>query len=450
MKYTNVELMEKAPVTTAMFRLAIPTVLGMVVQLIYNITDTYFVGLLNDYNQLAAVSLAMPLMIVSGALSHIFSMGAPSYISRLLGQKNYETVKKTSAFAFYSTLAMGIMITVIALFNMERIVWAMGASTETFAYTFQYASVITGFSLFGMMGGTMQGLLRSEGSTKMAGAGMMIGAAANMILDPLFIFVFKMGVQGAAIATIIGNGLTMVFYLTVVLRRNSFISIVPKYYRPNRRMIKEIFSIGLPSSLNQVIMSVIMVLTNNMAASYGDYVVAASSISGKAYTIVIMVLMGVTMGLQPFFGFNYGAQNYRRLFSGMRTCLLAGSILCVSAAVFFFLTPGWFMELFSDDTQVQSIGIRMMKRCIISLPMIAVQMTFLTYLQATGQAVRSMIIHLSRQCLIFLPVVYLLNRFMQLDGFLMAQPIADVGTTVLAVSFVAPGIRKLLRERPEN
>lgn len=442
MKYTNGELMEKAPVTTAMFRLAIPTVLGMIVQLIYNITDTYFVGLQNDYNQLAAVSLAMPLMLTSGALSHIFSMGAPSYISRLLGQRQYDEVKKTSSFAFYTTIIMGLVITGIVLLNLDQITWAIGASNETYTYTFQYVFVIVCFSILGMMSGTLQGLLRSEGSTKLASIGMIVGAIANMILDPLFIFVFGMGVKGAAIATVIGNGLSLLFFLLIMKRRKSYISIALKHYRPDLKMIREIMSIGLPSSLSQIIMSITMVFTNNMAAAYGDYVVAASNIAGKAYMIVIMIIMGITMGLQPFFGFNFGARNFRRLIRGIWACLIFGSGLCLAAAVFFFMTPGWFMGIFSNDPQVQAIGIIMMKRCIISLPLIAIQMTFLTYLQATGQAVRSMIINLSRQCLIYLPVVFLMNRFMQLKGLLMSQPIADVATTLLAVTFVVPEIKK--------
>jgi putative MATE family efflux protein len=435
--------MEKAPVLTAVVRLAVPTVLGVIVQLIYNITDTYFIGLLDDYNQIAAVSLAMPVMFVTGALSHIFSAGAPSYISRLLGRKEYGEVKRTSAFAFYTTVAMGAVITAFILVFLKQILSLIGVSDATFGYTYDYTFIILLFCIIGMSGGTLQGLLRSEGSAKLASMGMIIGAAANMILDPLFILVFDMGVKGAAIATVLGNLISFCFFALILRYKNSYVSIAPKHYHPNRIMIKEVLAIGVPSSLSMVIMSFALIIYNNLAAGYGDFVVASSGIATKAQMTAIMIIMGISMGMQPFIGYNHGAKNYRRLFSGLRVSVTMGTGICLVFVLLFVVAARWFMRQFTSDLKVIAVGTKMMHLAIIGLPFMALQMTFMTYLQATGQAAKAMVVNLSRQCFILIPVIILMNFLFKLDGFLLAQPVSDIATTVLAVGLVLPGMVKL-------
>lgn len=437
--------MESAPVLTSLVRLAVPTVLGIIVQLVYNLTDTYFIGLLDDYRQIAAVSLAMPVMLVTGALSHIFSAGAPSYISRLLGAKKYDEVKKTSAFAFYITVMMGVVVVALMLVYLNPIIRFIGANDETFNFTYEYTFIILLFSIVGMSGGTLQGLLRSEGAAKPASLGMIIGAVGNMILDPLFILVFNMGVKGAAIATVLGNVSSCIFFVVLLCRKNNQVSIAPGYYRPNRRMVKEVLSIGIPSSLSMIIMSAALVIYNTFAAGYGTYVIAASGIASKAQMAAIMLIMGISMGMQPFIGFNYGAKNYRRLFSGIKASIILGTGICLVFAALFAIAAPWFVRQFSSDIQVIATGTRMMRLAIIGLPFMSLQMTFMTYLQATGQALKAMIVNLSRQCLILIPVITLMNLFFKLNGFLLAQPIADLATTTLAIILVLPEMLELSR-----
>ena len=450
MKYTNIELMESAPVLTALARLAAPTVLGIIVQLVYNITDTYFIGLLDDYRQIAAVSLAMPVMLVTNSLSHIFSAGAPSYISRLLGGREYDEVKKTSAFAFYSTAMMSVLVVAVMLIFLNPIVRFIGANDDTFQFTRDYTFIILAFSVIGMSGGTLQGLLRSEGEAKLASIGMIIGAVGNMILDPLFILVFNMGVKGAAIATILGNVSSFVFFVMLLCRKTNQVSIAPKHYRPNRRMVKEVLAIGVPSSLSMVIMSFSVVIFNNLAAGYGTFVIAASGIAVKAQMAAIMIIMGISMGMQPFIGFNYGAKNFKRLFAGIRASVTVGTGFCLVFAVLFGVGARWFIRQFSSDVQVIDTGTKMMRLAIIGLPFMSLQSTFMTYLQSTGQALKAMIVNLSRQCLILIPVITLMNFLFKLDGFLLAQPIADLGTTLLAVILVLPGMVRLHRQSAET
>jgi Na+-driven multidrug efflux pump len=193
-------------------------------------------------------------------------------------------------------------------------------------------------------------------------------------------------------------------------------------------------------------MSFSVVIYNTFAAGYGTYVVAASGIAVKAQMAAIMIIMGISMGMQPFIGFNYGAKNFRRLFSGIRSSIALGTTVCLIFVFFFYFTAHWFIRQFSSDTQVIAIGTRMMRLAIIGLPFMAFQMNFMTYLQATGRAIKAMIVNLSRQYLILIPVITLMNYFFKLNGFLLAQPIADLATTALAVIMVLPGMLKLYHQ----
>jgi Na+-driven multidrug efflux pump len=255
-----------------------------------------------------------------------------------------------------------------------------------------------------------------------------------------------MGVKGAAIATVLGNVSSCIFFVVLLCRKNNHVSIAPGYYRPNRRMVKEVLSIGIPSSLSMIIMSAALVIYNTFASGYGTYVIAASGIVSKAQMAAIMLIMGISMGMQPFIGFNYGAKNYRRLFSGIKASIVLGTGICLVFAALFAIAARWFVLKFSSDVQVITIGSRMMRLAIIGLPFMSLQMTFMTYLQATGQAFKAMIVNLSRQCLILIPVITLMNFFFKLDGFLLAQPIADLATTALAVILVLPGMLELSRK----
>jgi putative MATE family efflux protein len=296
----------------------------------------------------------------------------------------------------------------------------------------------------------LQGLLRSEGQAKLASIGMGIGAVGNMLLDPLFILAFNMGVKGAAIATVLGNVSSFVFFVVLLCRKNNQVSIAPKHYRPNRRMVKEVLAIGVPSSLSMVIMSFSVVIYNNLAAGYGTFVVAASGIAVKAQMAAIMIIMGISMGMQPFIGFNYGAKNIKRMFSGIRASAALGTGLCLLFSALFAAAAPWFVRQFSSDDQVIGAGTKMMRLAIIGLPFMSLQSTFMMYLQATGQALKAMIVNLSRQCIILIPVITLMNFLFKLKGFLLAQPIADLGTTVLAVTLVLPGMVKLSRQSAET
>ncbi len=449
-KEDNLDLMEKAPVKKAILTLAIPTVLGTIVQLIYNLTDTYFIGLMDDPNQLAAISLAFPVAMLIQALGNIFGLGAPAYISVKLGEQNMDSAKRASATAFYTTIGVGVLMTLFFALFLEKLLPVIGTSPDTYQLTKEYLQVIGWFSIILVLQIVLPGLLRSEGATKQSVIGMLIGNIINIILDPIFILVFNMGVAGAAWATIIGNAISVCYYLFYFAKCKGVLTIALSWFKPTWQLYKNMFKIGIPATISQVLMSVVGVVQNNVAAGYGDYVITAFGVASKAFMVAIMIAIGFSQGLQPFAGYNYGAGNYRRMTAGVKTSMLYGTIICIFVAILFGVFPRPFMAAFTSSDLIIDTGVEMMHALLWCIPLISIQMTLVVVLQSTGQAIKACILLLSRQWLLYVPVLFILNHLFQLHGFMYAQPVADYGTTILALLFTVPFLRKLHKMEEEQ
>lgn len=439
----NMELMEKKPVSKAILTLSIPTVLATIVSLIYNLTDTYFIGLLDDPIQLGAVSLAFPVFMIIQAIGNIFGHGAPSYISRCLGAGKDEEARRTSAVSVYVSVGMTLAITVLLLLFMEPLLQALGASVDTIQPTRAYLRVIIGFSFIMTLQITLPALLRSEGKVTQAVTGMVIGTLLNIILDPLFILVLNLGAAGAAWATILGNFFAVIYYIFVFLRGKTALSISPADFKPSKKIFREVVKIGLPNSIAQLIVSFANIILNNLAASYGDYVVSAYGVAGKMIIMVYMIVMGYVSGYMPFAGYNYGAKNMRRMISALKFTILSGTILCLVLLIPFVFMASLFMQAFTSDVQIVECGILFLKAYAWVVPIMALQMSMMATFQATGNAVRAMTISLGRQLLFNIPFLFLFNWLWGLRGLMYAQVGADLCTTLLSVLIGIPLLRKL-------
>lgn len=439
----NMELMEKKPVSKAILTLSIPTVLATIVSLIYNLTDTYFIGLLDDPIQLGAVSLAFPVFMIIQAIGNIFGHGAPSYISRCLGAGKDEEARRTSAVSVYVSVGMTLAITVLLLLFMEPLLQALGASVDTIQPTRAYLRVIIGFSFIMTLQITLPALLRSEGKVTQAVIGMVIGTLLNIILDPLFILVLNLGAAGAAWATILGNFFAVIYYIFVFLRGKTALSISPADFKPSKKIFREVVKIGLPNSIAQLIVSFANIILNNLAASYGDYVVSAYGVAGKMIIMVYMIVMGYVSGYMPFAGYNYGAKNMRRMISALKFTILSGTILCFVLLIPFVFMASLFMQAFTSVVQIVECGILFLKAYAWVVPIMALQMSMMATFQATGNAVRAMTISLGRQLLFNIPFLFLFNWLWGLRGLMYAQVGADLCTTLLSVLIGIPLLRKL-------
>lgn len=449
-KIANIELMENTPMPKAILRLAIPTVFSTVISIVYNLTDTYFIGLLDDPVQLGAISLAFPVFTFLQAIGNMFGLGAPSYISRCLGARKYEEVRKTSAVSVYVTAILTVVLTLLVSFFMEPILRLIGTSGDTVGPTRDYLRLIVGFSIVLILQIILPALLRAEGKAKEAMIGMVIGTVLNIVLDPVLILLLDMGVAGAAWATIIGNFCAVVFYIIVYLRGNTTLSIRPADFKPSMRIFKEVLKIGLPSTIAQTISSVAVILFNNVAAGYGDQVITAYGVAVKMITMEFMIVFGYVQGYVPLAGYNYGSGDIKRLLSGLKFTMLTGTIICLLFLIPFTVLAPAYIGAFTTNREIIDIGTQFLHAQAWAVPIIAIQTSLMSTFQATGQAVRAMVINLGRQCLFYLPFLYVSNRLWGMSGILYAQMASDLATTALAILFGVPFLKKLLRQSKQK
>ncbi len=440
----KLRLMGRAPVKSAIIRLAAPTMFAAIVQILYNWTDTAFIGMLGNMELVAAISLAIPLVFLIVAIGNIFGIGAASYISRKLGEKNMTEAKHANSVAFYTATAAGAVISALIFAFREPLLHIIGTSADTFAPTFDYFSILIAFGPLMVLQVALAGLVRSEGATSKAMWGMIIGVGSNVLLDPLFIFAFGMGIKGAAWATVIGNGLGTLFYVLHFIKGKTLLSIKPRDFRPTKRIYWQMFEIGVPASLSMFVMSISFILGNVFAREYGDQVVAGFGICQRVMSMCIMLMVGVSQGYQPFAGYNYGAKQFGRLKSALKVTMFYNISLGVIFMAVFLLFSREITGLFIKDNPATVDAAGMFVRAFaLGMPFAGLQFTLMVTFQATGKAVRAMLIALGRQAIVFLPLLFLLNYLFGLDGFIYAQPTADMVSAIAALLLSISFIRQL-------
>ena len=425
------ELFEQAPVHKAYFKFALPVVFSMVVSLVYNMVDTYFIAQTGNTNLVAGVSLGAPIFTLMIALGDIFGLGGSSVISRLFGQKRDEDGKRLSVFCFYAALLCGIIIAILLL--RTPILYLLGADTETFAYASQYFTVIVLGAPFIIVSYTPANLLRTEGFATASMTGTIIGAIVNMILDPLFISVLKLGAAGAAIATVIGNIGADLFFVWFLLARSKRLSIKPAKFHIQSDEIRQIFAIGIPASITNLMQSFGMALTNRFLLPYGNDKVAAMGIVMKINLIAVLIMVGFAFGAQPLIGYNYGAKDHSRLKEILRFCYaFECGIALVLAVLLSTLAPG-LVGLFMQDASIVAIGVPMLRMQLLGMVFIAIILVTTCTFQSEGKAGGAFLLSVSRQGVVFAVVIMLASSVFGYRGVLMAQAISDFLTAILAV-----------------
>ena len=432
-KYSGVELMGTAPVGTAIIRLALPMMVAMLAQAIYGITDAFFIGQTNDPNMIAAVSLAFPLYMFSIALGNVFAIGGSSYISRMLGEKKNDEARNTSAVSFYSGFGVAVLMVIALWIFKTPILWMIGASNATFAYTDDYFSAVLLGMAFAATGIIMSGQMRSEGAAQKAMILQLIGVVLNIVLDPVFIIWFGWGTAGAGWATVVAQFVSFIYGIHYFFSKSTVLSIKPMHYKPNGTMMGQMLSIGIPAGISNFFMSVANILANRIAADYGDHVVAGYGIQMRVGSIFFLLILALAIGFQPFAGYNYGAKQFDRLHKGFKLTLIYTTALCLFGCAVLSLFGDNLMKVFIDDPHTIEAGAALLWAFIWGLPFLGVQMTLMVSFQALGKPIQATIITLGRQLLFYLPLLYLLNYLFGFDGFAWSQPAADVLTTGIAV-----------------
>lgn len=434
MSTKKLDVFENYSVPKAIATLAIPTILSMIVNIVYNMADTFFVARTGDPNQVAAVSLTTPVYLLLIAAGNIFGIGGSAFLARSLGEKKLDRVKHISSFCFYSGIAVSLCIAFVFFFGMQQILTFCGTSKNTYAFAKEYLSWVALGAPFVVISVIFSSLVRAEGSAKTSMAGMMIGTVVNIILDPIMIISMNMGVAGAAIATVIGNICSAMFYIIYIVYGNrSLLSLQLSQFKSNSGIFSNVFAIGVPGSLNNVLMSLSNILMNNLLASYGDVHIAAMGIASKANMIVIFLQLGLGMGIQPLIGYNYGAGNYKRMKSVMKYSMLYSTITGTIITVIFFFYSSAIINLFINNTEIIANGIIMLRALMIAMPVIGIVFVFSFAFQGMGKAVSALVLSLSRQGFVCIPLLFIGRSIAGLNGIVYAQPIADIVSILIAV-----------------
>jgi putative MATE family efflux protein len=440
---SSLELIAHGPIASTIIRLALPMMIAMLVQLIYNLTDTFFIGQTGNPDMLAGVLVTFPLFILAQGIGNIFGVGTSNYISRKLGENNFGEAKRANAVSFYTNIITGILIMVIILVFKTPLLHLIGTSSVTFQYADDYFTIINFFLPFSMLNIALAAQIRSEGAAHKAMIGMVLGIALNIILDPLFILVLNWGVKGAAWATVISTIISVAYFIVHFFSRKTFLSIGIRQCKPNKRMYQEIFKIGIPASLANVIMSIAMTLNNIIASEYGDHVVAASGINLRIVSVCYTMIMALAMGLQPFAGYNYGAKNYKRLCGGIAVTFFYTTVFAfLSVGVVIVFGKNLF-ALFIDDETIIQTGVKIMRAFIWGIPFLGFPMTLIIAFQAFGRSKEASIVTLGRQCFFYIPSIYLLNYLWGFEGYIYAQSIADIVTAIIALILALPLLKEI-------
>ena len=448
------ELFEKAPIPEAYFSLAMPVVLSMLVTLVYNMVDTYFIAHTGNTDMVAGVSLTAPVFTVMIALGDIFGLGGSSVISRLFGQHRFADGKRLSAFCFYAAIATGLLILVLGLAFRDPMLALLGATDDTWQYASDFYTLIIVGSPFIIVSMTPSNLLRTEGHAVQSMIGSVAGTAVNIVLNPLFIHGFGWGAAGSAGATVITNICTDAYFVWFTLRHSSNLSIDPRTVidRARRRLavtareVGSILAIGIPSAITNLTQSVGIVMINLFLLPYGTDAVAAMGIALKVIMIAVLVFVGFAFGAQPLIGYNYGAQNYRRLRQVLRFSYQFTIGLGLVLTVIVFAAAPLLIRLFMQDGSVYDLGVAMLRRLLLGTAFYAFTLVTTCVFQATGKAVGAFVLSISGQGVIYGLVIWALSSIWGYDGVIVTQPVADVLTCLLAVVLYFTSLHRVIRK----
>lgn len=440
------ELFEKAPVQKAYFHFTMPVVFSMVLSLVYNMVDTYFIAQTGNTNLVAGVSLCAPIFTFMIALGDILGLGGSSVISRLFGKKQDEDGKRLSVFCFYGALLVGIVTAAGLRLLQQPLLSLLGADAETLPYASQYYGWLALGAPFIILSYTPLNLLRTEGFSTASMVGTVLGSVINMILDPIFIFSLGMGAAGAAIATVLGNICADLFFIWFLLTRSQKLSIHPAGFHISIAEIQQILAIGLPASVTNFMQSIGVALTNRFLLVYGNDKVASMGIVMKVNMIAVLILVGFAFGIQPMVGYNYGAGNNIRLkkvlsFSYKFEC----STAVVLAAVLSLMAKPLMGLFVSDETLIQT-GVAMLRMQQAGMLFVAIVLVTTCTFQAVGKPVCAFLLSVSRQGLIFVIVISVASGIAGYLGILASQAISDLLTAILAILLYRRCLAPELRE----
>ena len=426
-------LLGNAPIPKALMALGVPTMVGMLINALYNLVDTYFVGGLGT-DQMGAVTVAFPLGQIVVGLGLLFGNGAAAYLSRLLGRGDKDTANKVASTAVYSGVAIGAIVILISVIFLEPILKQIGAIDSVMPYAITYTRIYIVFSIFNVFNVTMNNIVSSEGAAKTAMCALMAGAVLNVVLDPVFIYALDLGVAGAAIATALSQIVSTLVYLTYILQKKSVFNFRVKECCFAKEIMSEILKIGIPTLIFQLLTSLSISMINSAAKEYGGSALAAMGPVTKIMSMGTLIVFGFLKGFQPIAGFSYGAKKFDRLREAIKTSILWSTGFCVLFGLIAAVLAAPIISLFTkDDLDMIRIGSIALRANALSFILFGFYTVYSFLFLVMGKAKEGCILGTCRQGLCFVPVILVLPTACGLSGVLYAQPIADVLSALITV-----------------
>lgn len=433
----ELKVFRSAPVPKAVLKTTVPAMAAMLMVLVYNLADTFFIGLTRDAYQMAAVSMAMPVFLIFMSVGTVFGIGGTSVISRALGEGRLDYAKKVCSFCMWSCVAVGLIMSAAFLLGMEQILALMGTSPDTHDFVKVYLTIVSLGGPFVLISHCYSNVVRAEGQSEKAMMGQLLGNLLNVILDPVMISGLGWGIAGAAVATVIGNVFGAGYYLLYFLRKQSILSIRPTDFSVKDRISGSVLAIGIPASLGSLTMSLSQIIMNSEMATFGDMAVAGIGVASKVVMLTGMLCIGFGQGVQPLLGYCIGAKLWERFKKIMRFSLIFALSLSIVMTVVCYIFSDWLVSIFLTEPQAFDYGVLFVRILLTTSFLFGVFYVLANALQAAGAATASLIVNLSRQGIIYIPALFILKPLLGATGLVWAQPVADMLSVVLvAVIYV--------------
>lgn len=445
------EMLGNEKISTLLLKLSIPATVGMIVNALYNIVDAIFIGRSVGTLGLSGLTVAFPIQIIIMAFALLVGIGSASAVSRALGEKNTEKANHVAGNAVIIISIISILLSALGLTFTKPLLNMYGATPESLPYAMDYIRIILIGALYFPFVMTMNNLIRAEGNAKASMIIMVIGTGLNIILDPIFIFVFGLGIKGAAIATILSQFASFVYIIMYYIKGKSTLHIKTHHYKPNFRIIWEIISVGFASFARNIAGSLVAIVLNNSLKAYGgDTAIAIYGIVNRVLMFLFMPLFGVVQGMQPIAGFNYGAKSYGRVKEVLKLSILITTILATFGSIIGFIIPKYIIMLFDNSPDIINGGSFALRIILIAIPIIGIQVVGATLFQSLGKAMVSLILSL-RQVIFLIPFLLILPPLFEnkLLAIWVSFPISDTLTTIVTIVLLKIQIKNLDKEEKE-
>ena len=450
---SNQKHLGEAPIGKLLLQYSVPAIIGMIVNALYNIVDRMFIGNIPNIGSLAitGVGITMPIMTIILAFGMLIGIGATANISLNLGKGNRPTAEKLLGNAFTLSIIVGLAIAIVGTICANPILNLFGASENTLFYAKEYLNIILLGCTFNILSFSLNSTVRADGNPKMSSLTMIIGCGTNIILDYVFIFIFNLGVKGAALATIISQAITFFIILYYYTIGNSNLKLKVENFKLKKHLVTMTFAIGIAPFATQIANSLVQVIANNALKTYGsDLAIGAMTVISSLNIVFMMPIFGINQGCQPIIGFNYGAKKYKRAKETFKYATMAACVICIIGFTIIQCFPTQIISLFNNDPKLTNLAMRGIRIYLLMMPIVGINIVATSYYQSIGKAKVSMFVSLLRQVILLIPFTIILPKFIGLDGVWAAGACADSLSVIITLILLRKEFKQLDKMQLES